>query len=1087
MTLRTPRRRISPRTKRRYRAIKDFLRRALGSSSQPDIKINSSIAINVSDLKHKIVGIEQQLSEVNKHCRDLVCLESSSRKDSETLVSAADRHELSSLKEQTEISSTKHGHGAETKLLYKTSESHYRKSDDSDSFGKVYHDSKGKDVKVADDMAAQGYYREPKIKKKKSKLDNRLNTKDDSNPNLRKRKTRSVYENFVSSYSTSYHSLIDPRSGQRKNSRDAERCYEEDYVEEYVQPVPVETKVRKHKDSIRRNNPDRAYYDHHEGRHRNKPKRNATRDLDQEFIADIIKRQYRPMKMFGHRESEISQFSAPVCRDQEFSLRENIQEGSELCSCCIDGHKKSRYENEHELNDMHSICDTRLYSSKRNTRHRHNRKHTDIYNDSTQYDIVPVKEKSSPKSRRKFTAESMTPYGYYKEVPPSPRTQRPRLNLKAQYFDEFEDYILYKKQRNCSLKRSKKNPDQSDHYVTNESSEVVDTHKGKQKCKSSKNHPNDNHIQQDAGTMSSLQSPIYNTEAINMTNDSAFNKTQETDSSTDKTDKALSEIKDILQCFLQEIKKETTVSQCDNSDITKTGDKCLNEFRQDSAKLNATMMPNSGHSVNNYSMPQCSIPSPFMPPFASPCCYPVLPVCPMNCVQNGYIMPSPSYTCASCTNNAKEDDFPKNSQSPKESANNIKNNETDELIKEIYKFVTQSPTSSRRKDIREKSGIEPAKTNDTKMLTSRSVGGSSKLSKHDAQVETRKIKCYSKSCEAIGSRFLSDTSYSRTNPSYSDTILERLSLEATATGSESEFSSESNTVKKPKKNRFAKVLRSFGLFKKKKDVIEELSESESTMEVEVNAKKPPFRQEVLNYMVHQQDYYNRPPQPSTHYPPPPEFPHSYGCHAGCPDHLNHVNPMQASYDHHYHAQELQHQREAAANYASKHHRPSAPPYPHPYEGHQHHTHNQPQVPLCLKEIEVKSIGTQSERKMTFFKKFSKKVQGPTYPVTQKHDQQRTGTTQTAKDSNKNNNRPPLFNWKNLQAKVNQLDNPPTFSYKTQKQLAEGDIKMRNAMLKKLFYKRNPFSPRNLIVRTLLGKDKSSYGEPPMMFRPRMFF
>lgn len=762
-----------------------------GSSSQPDIKINSSIAINVSDLKHKIVGLEQQLSEVNKHCRDLVCLESSSRKDSQTLVSA-DRRDLSSLKEQTEISSTKRVHGAETKLLYKTSESHYRKSDDSDSYGKDFNDAKGKDMRPPTDMSGHGYYRESKVKKKKSKVDNRLNALNGSNSDLRKHKTRSVYENFVSSYSTSsYHSLIDPRNGRHKSSRHPDHRFEEKYVtqqQQYVEPVPVETKVRRRKDPSRRNSPDRPP-DQYDGRHRSKSKRNTSKPLDQDFIADIIKRQYRPVKMFGHRESELSQFSAPVCRDQEYPIRESIVEGSELCSCCIDGHKKSRYEYENDLGDMRSICDTRLYSSKRHNRHRHNRKHTDIYNDSTQYDLVPVKEKSSPKSRRKFVAESMIPYGYYKEVPPSPRTQRPRLNLKAQYYTEFEDYMMYKKKRNCSPKRSRVHQEQSDP----ESSDAIDIQKAKQKSKSSKKIPIESHIQQDVGTMSSLHTPTYNTEPIN---DSALNKTQETDSSTDKTDKALSEIKDILQCFLQEIKKETTVSQCDNSDITKPGDKCLNEFRKESAKLNTTVMPNSGHSVNNFSMPQCSIPSPFIPPFANPCCYPVLPVCPMNCVQNGYMFPSPSYTCASCANNAKEDVYPKTSNSPNESTNIVKNNETDELIKEIYKFVAQSPNSSRRKDFHEKSHNEPGKANDNKILTSRSVGGSSKHSKHDAQVGTQKIKCYSKSCEAIGSRFLTDTSYSRTNPSYSDTILERLSLEATATESESEFSSESTTIKK---------------------------------------------------------------------------------------------------------------------------------------------------------------------------------------------------------------------------------------------------------------------------------------------------
>lgn len=298
------------------------------------------------------------------------------------------------------------------------------------------------------------------------------------------------------------------------------------------------------------------------------------------------------------------------------------------------------------------------------------------------------------------------------------------------------------------------------------------------------------------------------------------------------------------------------------------------------------------------------------------------------------------------------------------------------------------------------------------------------------------------------------------------------------------------------------MLRSFGLFKKKRDVIEELSESGSTIEVEVKAKKAPFRQEMMSYMMHEQEYYNRPPQ----------YGHGFGYHPVCPDHLSHVNPMQAQY-HPCHPPEMSyHHEQTAPGYRSPH-MPSAPPYPNPYQA--HHTHDQPQVPLCLKEIEVKSIGTQSDRKMNLFGKFTKKMQGPafTIPRNQVVEDLQNNAPETTNDKPNlfnwkaqrkaalpfamtrgkpqpiqlGKDKPALWSWKTLQAKVNQLDQPNSFTYETQKKLAQGDIKMRNAMLKKMFYKRNPFSPRNLIVRTLLGKDKSSYGEPPMMYRPRMFY
>jgi hypothetical protein len=249
-----------------------------------------------------------------------------------------------------------------------------------------------------------------------------------------------------------------------------------------------------------------------------------------------------------------------------------------------------------------------------------------------------------------------------------------------------------------------------------------------------------------------------------------------------------------------------------------------------------------------------------------------------------------------------------------------------------------------------------------------------------------------------------------------------------------------------------------------------MSESESTVEVDIKPP-PPFRQDVTNYVMHGQDYYHRPPMPPQqpyHYNPH-DYHHGYEqCQAGCIP----------GYNYHCHKP-----HERGASPAPQPHA-SAPPYPR----FDIHGHNSPQVPLCLKEIEVKSIATQSDRKMNFFRKIKKKMKGPAVEYRHNDNGARNCSTQTAGELQ---TKPKLgkFNWKALQAKVNELDKPENmnFSYKTQKNLAEGDKKMRNAMLKKMFYKRNPFSPRNLIVRTILGKDKSSFGEPPSMYRPRMFF
>ncbi|CAH0406735.1 unnamed protein product [Chilo suppressalis] len=1087
MTLRTPRRRISPRTKLRYRAIKDFLRRAIGSPSQPDIKINSSIAINVTDLKHKINGLEHQLNEVNKHCQDLAGIETSSKNDCPILVDTEDGTEFASLKEHSDVSSLKKSSVVETKLLFKTPESEYRKSDDSGGLGNLDNDPSSKYTVKYDNMPTNQYANKEKIKIK-NKMDDQLKVINESQPNLRKHKTQSAYEKIGSHATTSScHSLNNHHTPYVRDTLYHGRHYEKKHRQrDCIDPIPTKAiKVKKLKEpSIRRNSPQNVI--HYESKRKHKTK--LSRNLDEDFIADLIKRQYRPIKI-RKRESGMSQISAPVCRDQEYKIREDILEGSDLCSCCIDGRKKNKiYPYNNGLDEKRSICDTKLYSSKNQMRrNHHHRKEVvynkyDVYNDSEQYDLIPVKEKSSPKSRRKMFIDAPIPHNYYKEVPPSPRTQRPKLNLKAQYFTEFEDYMMHRneyKRRNYSSNRHRL---LSNDFYSNESSDAMVYYKGKRKSQLTKHFKNEQHVQQDIGTMSFPPSPVYHTEQNNH-NDNTFNKTQESDLPGNKTDKALSEIKDILQSFLQEIKKETvSVSHCGNSDMTpnKTGDKCINDYHPSSTKLNSSAIPESGLCVNNFSIPQYYNKSPsFIPPYTNPCCYPILPICPMNCMQSGFILPTPSCTC-NCVNSSKDAQLNPNESNTAKSGTN-----TEELIKEIYKFVAQNQNNDLRKDPEKKERLDSSKgRQDDKLLTSRSAGESSRVSKRDVEVATQKVKCHSKSCEAIGSRMTSDTLYSRTNPTYSDTVLERLSLEATASTTGSESSSEQINLKKGiKKNKFTKVLRSFGLLKKKKDVIEEVSESESTFEVSIKAK-PPFHQEITNYSMHCQEYCNRPPIPTRNEPYHSCSGSPRGCPHKCPRHGSSTqSPMYECYNNH----KLPCGHRTDSPYQSPRPHPSAPPYPNPY-GHLHHT--QPQVPLCLKEIEVKSTGTQSERKMPFFRRFKKRMQEPV--SVQRIDEYgaRNCATQTAGKPQPTKILPSSklgnFNWKTLQAKVNELDKSDNFTYKTQKKLAEGDMKMRNAMFKKLFYKKNPFSPRNLIVRTVLGKDKSSYGEPPMLYRPRLF-
>ncbi|CAH2086934.1 unnamed protein product [Euphydryas editha] len=1036
MTLRTPRRRISPRTKQRYRAIKNFLRRTLGTSSRGDTLTNSTLGVSVSDLKNKIECIEQQLDRVSKHCQDIATLEETFRKESNNLATQKNL-ELEG-EDQNPSKSNRSLKNFETNILYKNSSKVCQERNKNDVINKINRDAERNMSSCEPTFSNNVTEGQVKTKSKRCRKSNEIERNqyhERHNINCKSDKVAPVYS------TSSFHSLDGPKNRKFIHPGCSSYRQKQHRMKEYIEDAtPMDYKYGKY---------ERSY------KHRRNKR--EVESFDEDFIADIIERQYKPVKLFGKTHSDFSQFSAPVCRDQEFRIRQDVQEGSELCSCCYDDNrrKKHRYIRNNDLSDMRSICDTRLYSSKENRSHKKCRRNVDDYNNSAFYDLVPVKEKSSPKSRRKFADDNKMIY-HFKEVPPSPRTQRPRLNLKVHNYAEYENSLIDVRARSGKKLASLENYKQTvNTYNSDASARLQHIHNRRNEGLEKINTQKSTQVREQTETMSSLQ-----VDPINISNNDTIN-TQVTDSSVDKTDKALGEIKNILQSFLIEIKRESTHDE--KSNVTdKIENKTMN-YTQEGNKANIHTIPNSKPNIN-HNLGNCGM-SPFLPTFPSPCCYPIIPVCPMNCLQSGYMLPNPSFTCMACAKNSKE-----NTCHEKECRNNktseVKtSDETQELIKEIYKFVSQkSKTPSKVGEYSPKnegSGYEMRNMHKN-LLTNRSVG-STKAFKHDANVGTLNMKCHSKSCEAIGSRIPSE-GYT-TNASYSDTVLDKLSLVASQSSTESDVSTEV-PKKKGKQSPFKKVLRSLRLLRRKRDVIEEETESESTVEVNLKSK-PPFKQHITNYSLHGQEYFHPPPIPEQYCCPPHPHKHSYNH-----DHIDARNIPQ-----HLMRNELHdNYRQFYDPMIPSHRHPKSyypPPLCHNYDP-QCNQLQSPQVPLCLKEIEVKSIATQSERKMSIFHKFAKKIQPP---VRQDATQQYSPPPAQ--------NKPTL--WKSLQEKAKQQNpDPMTFSLKTQKQLAQGDMKLRSAMLKKLFYKRNPFSPRNLIVRTLLGKDKSSFGDPPKMYRPRMF-
>lgn len=753
-----------------------------GSSSQPDIKISSTIAVNVTDLKHRIIGIEHQLNEVNKHCQDLAGLENSFRREAEHFQVAEGQYEKVSCEEQHSHSSGKQTISQGTKFLFKP-EAQYLKSD-SEFISTVEQQLSNKCRVLEPSVVLEDYHAQLANIKRAKKIKAHKKCSHEYDHNIAKHRISFTADNLnkylTSSHQSASHERVAPQyeappSPQQRRSKHRHK-------DQY--PIPPqhiersdfdETRKKKRREKIKRRrgdaSPSCCYHEI-----RNKKEKMST-TLDRDFIADIIKRQYQPVKLFERRGSNLSQFSAPVCRDLEYHrIRNDIQEGTDLCSCCYDDQQR-------QFSDIRSVCDTRLYSSKRCSRARGRRRHEDIYNDSTYYDVIPVKEKTSPKSRRKFVEENVFGHQYtcypYKEVLPSPRSHRPRLNLKAQLYQDYDDLIQVKQPGQRQVPRPK---NQEEYYAVLDSdntSEVVHNSYHREQSKIQKPikiltcaqvHQDSNNLQYPQ-IVHDQQHSTVNEQQVNP----SLNRLQE----SDKTDKALCEIKDILQSFLQEIKRDSSQSQ---SEV------CAKQInKQTSNVLPETPNCTTANNCNRYIAPAAPtappLPAPFVPSYPSPCCYPMM--CPVNYLQNGFVVPSPSVVACHARMNATKEPpcseclpKPKN-QSTQENFESSKNNEIEDLIKEIYKYVAKDQMLSKKRVPKKYNGRNNGTVEESdrdKDLTSRSVGESMKMTQHDAKVGTPVLKSYSKSCEAIGSRINSENYYTSTQ---SDTVLDKLSLEVT--------------------------------------------------------------------------------------------------------------------------------------------------------------------------------------------------------------------------------------------------------------------------------------------------------------------
>ncbi|XP_041977570.1 uncharacterized protein DDB_G0283697-like [Aricia agestis] len=950
MTITTPRprRRISSRTKKRCRNIKNFFCKALNTKSDTNNKNQSSPQISISDLKEKISSLETQLNKISKHCYSSTQInDCSDHRNKQTLPES----------KTSDRASHRHSNTNETKVLYRATSSHYEKTDASETSRRKM---KNNDIMIHD--TSETKYEEKKSKRPKVR---EMWQQEDEFDHCKKLTARHLAYN---------QNTIKERKKKRA-------------IKEYQRAIKTEKQYKQpHKNETRYLDPSSS----------NSKKIRRRTVVDEDFISSIIKKQYKPTKMFDVQHSNMSQLSAPVCRDKEYSMRDKICYDYDLCSCCFDQPKRHDYKKiNSNVSDMRSVCDARLYSSKKRSRYHGHSKGLNDFNNADLYDLIPVKEKSSPKARKKIEYASIAS-NKYNEVRPSPRTLRPRLNLQAKMYDESDG---------ISHSTSFHNKNQSQDEI---------------------NGTSDNRTEKNNNLRRGMSTLLFrNIES----HDENVNESKQ---STD-TDRNLAEIKDLLQSFITVI-NENSAHGGNNTKLSSNNNNLHGLSDTSNYQANATTNLNNTNIGNTY--PHYNVP-PVMPIFPNNCCYPVMPIYPVNYLQNGYLFPNVSNTCNSSAKASKQ---PKRSSSTcdhKHESNS--SSETHELLKEIHNFVTQNPITVNKK--------EDLKSKHRQYFVTRSVGDSSIASNYNKKYMNTK-RCVSKSCEAIGR---GDSCNIYSNTSFSDTALERFSVEATRSTTDFNPTFE---IREIKTNKLKDIFTPWKWGKKKNDVLDEISEGEDIIEEDIEERPPPFRQNITNYAMYSQEYYHPPPIKRQPYKT-----------------MKHSTPM---------ASPRFTPRNTARNHSPYYpDHPNIPPYYHdnpqtpPYQRY-HPEGPMPQVPLCLKEIEVKSAGTQSERKMSLFKKLlvPKKVKVASEPSEKSKPPAKTKSG--------------IFNWKTLKESAKTGAIPKDFTFKTQQQLAQGDTKMKNALIKKLFYKRNPFSPRNLIVKTLLGNDPSSYGNPPKLIKPKYF-
>ncbi|XP_035437155.2 uncharacterized protein LOC118267329 isoform X1 [Spodoptera frugiperda] len=291
--------------------------------------------------------------------------------------------------------------------------------------------------------------------------------------------------------------------------------------------------------------------------------------MSRSYLAQMINKQYKP-KIIGDNLSTLSQFSSPVCRDVQPHVEGPCRCESDICSCC--------YGPFHNIdNHMNRLINPQTYMLNEINL-------ANMYYDTKQYDMIPVKEKPVKLNTETARKKEQRPYfdvkcwpesirsKYYQSLYPIPAINEYMPPPPADYvfkdkFDMHGKKVLTKINRTEPIVRVVKRRKE---IYKRERPQSIETSKScsvdfgniysKKNCKKPKKQEVRQTVLPTKKNAECLTTNIV-TKICNTTECQTAMNIPETNPADAKTEQTLNQIKVILQSVLAEVKVTQTKNQ----------------------------------------------------------------------------------------------------------------------------------------------------------------------------------------------------------------------------------------------------------------------------------------------------------------------------------------------------------------------------------------------------------------------------------------------------------------------------------------------------------------------------------------------